>query len=498
VWISHPYRGLFRLDTHGQKVKRYGAQQGLPNDLENYVFKLNNKIVIATLKGIYEYEAKTDRFIRSPRYHAIFGERPVRYLKEDQRGNIWFVQEKSLGVADFRNKKPVLRYIPEINSKMLSGFEEIYAYDSQNVLVAAEKGFYHINYPKYLGRIRPFEAYLASVSAVGATDTTFWGGFGRSPSIQKIGYAFNSLHLTFASTNLEPVAYSYQLEGFDKEWHHWTTRNEKDYTNLPEGTYTFRLKARRSPSDESAVYELRFSIAPPWYRAWWAYGLYGLLAAALLVGLYRLLEKRQQRRQEDAQRIQQQKFETAQKQLRYEHQIALEKKAREVIQLQNERLQTDLERKNTDLATMATNLVQKKEFIQKMTEELNKLASADKGSISPPEVKKLLRSLTSDEKLDKEWEQFSIHFDKVHSGFLLLLKETYPELNTHDLKLCAYLRMNLSSKEMAKLMSISVRGVEIGRYRLRKKLNLAPKEDLFQFLLNTELTQKARESQASQ
>ena len=498
VWVSHPYRGLFRLDTRSRTVKRYGAQHGLPDDLENYVFKLKNKVVIATLKGIYEHDPKADRFVRSPQYREIFGELPLRYLKEDKLGNIWFVREKSLGVAGVNNKKPVLRYIPEINSKMLSGFEEIYAYDSRNVLVAAEKGFYHINYPNYLSHLRPFEAYLASVSAVGNTDTTFWGGFGSSPSVEKIGYAFNSLHLTFASTTLEPMEYSYQLDGFEKEWHHWTTRNEKDYTNLPEGTYTFRLKARRSPSDESAVSEFRFRIAPPWYRAWWAYGIYFLLAAALLFGLYRLLERRQQQRQEEAQRAQQQKFEIAQKQLRYEHQIALEKKAREVIQLQNERLQTDLERKNTDLATMATNLVQKKEFIQKMTEELNRLASADKGAISPPELKKLLRSLTSDEKLDKEWEQFSIHFDKVHSGFLLLLKETYPELNTHDLKLCAYLRMNLSSKEMAKLMSISVRGVEIGRYRLRKKLNLAPKEDLFQFLLNTELAQKAKESLTGQ
>lgn len=79
-----------------------------------------------------------------------------------------------------------------------------------------------------------------------------------------------------------------------------------------------------------------------------------------------------------------------------------------------------------------------------------------------------------------------MHFNKVHGNFLVILKKKFPNLNAHELKLCAYLRLNLSSKEMARLLSISVRGVEIGRYRLRKKLQLQPKEDLFQFLLSLE------------
>ena len=78
----------------------------------------------------------------------------------------------------------------------------------------------------------------------------------------------------------------------------------------------------------------------------------------------------------------------------------------------------------------------------------------------------------------------------MHSDFLINLKNTHPNLNAHELKLCAYLRMNLTSKEMAQLMSISLRGVEINRYRLRKKLQLQPKEDLFQYLLSVEATGK--------
>jgi FixJ family two-component response regulator len=117
-----------------------------------------------------------------------------------------------------------------------------------------------------------------------------------------------------------------------------------------------------------------------------------------------------------------------------------------------------------------------------MADELNKVYLPIKDQVDASEIKKILRRLNSEEKLDDEWKQFSIHFNDVHSNFLLTLKEVFPELNAHEMKLCAYLRMNLSSKEIAQLMSISVRGVEISRYRLRKKLKLQPNEDLFGFL----------------
>jgi DNA-binding CsgD family transcriptional regulator len=129
------------------------------------------------------------------------------------------------------------------------------------------------------------------------------------------------------------------------------------------------------------------------------------------------------------------------------------------------------------------NLVQKKEFILKIKDTLKHLNKNEKESLDSQELKKLLRSLAEEEKLNDEWEQFSIHFNNVHGDFLVKLSEKYPTLKAHELKLCAYLRMNLSSKEIAQLMSISVRGVEISRYRLRKKLNIPTETNLFQFLL---------------
>jgi DNA-binding CsgD family transcriptional regulator len=127
-------------------------------------------------------------------------------------------------------------------------------------------------------------------------------------------------------------------------------------------------------------------------------------------------------------------------------------------------------------------LLQKGDLLENIKDELIRIRKSS-ALTSADDVKKLIRVLKEEAKLDNEWEQFAVHFDSVHSGFLKMLKQKYPGISAHDLKLCAYLRMNLSSKEIAQLENISVRGVEISRYRLRKKLQISTETNLFDFLL---------------
>jgi DNA-binding NarL/FixJ family response regulator len=89
------------------------------------------------------------------------------------------------------------------------------------------------------------------------------------------------------------------------------------------------------------------------------------------------------------------------------------------------------------------------------------------------------------EKSDEDWSRFALYFDEVHNNYLTTLKTKFPQLSNTDLKLCAYLRLNLSSKEIAQLLNISLKGVEVSRYRLRKKLGLATEVNLHDFLLET-------------
>jgi DNA-binding CsgD family transcriptional regulator len=98
-------------------------------------------------------------------------------------------------------------------------------------------------------------------------------------------------------------------------------------------------------------------------------------------------------------------------------------------------------------------------------------------------VQRILKKVNRNIDSDKQWEVFEKHFTGVHEEFLQRLKDDYPDLSPRELKLCAYLRLNISSKEIADLMNISVRGVEISRYRLRKKLQLEHDQNLTDFIV---------------
>lgn len=490
IWVSHPYRGVYKIQLSGgiYTAKLYTKKNGLPSSLENHVYRIKNKVVIATEKGIYEYDNRADSFLVSPYYKEIFDQRSIRYLKEDPDGNIWFVQDKNLGVVDFSTLKPTIIYLPELKGKIMSGFEHVYPINSSNIFVGGEKGFYHINYEKYKLTNHALKAYISTVKTIGKNDSLLFGGYygnanedktQAGDNIPSISHRLNSLHIEFSSPLFEQqtnIEYSYYLDGFDKDWSDWSKKTEKDYTNLPAGTYEFKVKMRNNLRNESAVSTYSFVVLPPWYQTIWAYLLYVAIFVWLVYFLYRKQLKKLIRER--------QKHQEEQKQLAYLHQLELEKSEKEVVKLRNEKLEAEIEFKNSELATTAMHLVQKEEFLVKIKEELQNMNKSGKEKPDTTDLKKILRFLSEEEKLNEEWEQFSVHFNKVHSNFLIVLKDRYPDLKAHELKLCAYLRMNLSSKEIAQLMSISVRGVEISRYRLRKKLQIPTEINLFQFLFD--------------
>lgn len=450
--------------------------------------------MFATAQGIYEYDTATAKMIKAKDYIALFGDLPIRYMKEDEKENIWFVQDKMVGVADFSTGKPTIHYIPELKNKILSGFENIYPYNIKNILVGGETGFYHINYEKYRETIRPFTTYLTQVKTIGTGDSVLFGGYvfdsTENMKPMTISYKLNSVHFAYAAsflgqhTNLE---FSYYLHGFDKQWSSWSNTAGKDYTNLPAGTYTFHVKSRSSPSHESAAYQYLFTITPPWYKTIWAYTLYLLLLAAFVYALLKYQSKKHRKKLAAKRLADQLKFEEEQKQMAYQHQIELAKSEKELFHLQNEKLEAEIEHKNAELASATMNLVQKKEFILKLKAELQQLQKTAKVGDDNPELKKVLKALSEEEKLDAEWEHFSQHFNNVHGDFLTILKNKFPALKPHELRLCAYLRMNLSSKEIAPLMSISLRGVEISRCRLRKKMLLPTETNLVQVLMDLQM-----------
>ncbi|MBK6938351.1 MAG: hypothetical protein IPH18_16945 [Chitinophagaceae bacterium] len=181
---------------------------------------------------------------------------------------------------------------------------------------------------------------------------------------------------------------------------------------------------------------------------------------------------------------QRQKFEEEQRKLQYIHDLEISKTESELIALQNEKLASEITYKNSELASSAMHLAKKGELLTKVKGELSHVMKKLDNEQAINELKKMIKSLNEDENIDQEWENFTKHFDKVHGDFIIKLKEKHPSLTGNELKLCTYLRMNLSTKEIAQLMNISVRGVEISRYRLRKKLGIQQETSLFDYLIN--------------
>jgi len=155
----------------------------------------------------------------------------------------------------------------------------------------------------------------------------------------------------------------------------------------------------------------------------------------------------------------------------------------EIERLKHEQLVLEMRHKTMELANSTMYLVQKNKFLNRLKSEIRELtAKLDKES-NKHALRQIVHRIDRDIKSKQHWKLFDEYFDEVHEDFLNRLKEVHPDLTPKDLRLCAYLKMNISTKEIAPLMNISVRGVEISRYRLRKKLGLEAGANLTEYIL---------------
>ncbi|HKG67635.1 MAG TPA: triple tyrosine motif-containing protein, partial [Segetibacter sp.] len=456
IWIAQTYKGVFKINLSekgSRQLKLYTDKDGLPSSLNNRLYKIKNHIIVATEKGIYEHNERLDIFEPSAYFKNLFGKKDIRYLKEDAAGNIWFIEGKNIGVADLSGSKPVTIYFPELRGRMISDFENIYPYNKNNVFVGSDKGFYHINFEQYKKTRSDVQVKIRLVKAIGKSDTLLFGGYFGDVNelktqdktfVPEIKYAQNSLHFEYSAPVYQyqsTIQYSYRLEGFDKNWSEWSKKAEKDYTNLPAGTYVFEVRAKTNLGNASAISTYSFKVLPPWYTTVFAYIIYVLLFSLVVRLLYR--------RQQKILVKQQQQHEEEQKHLEYMCQLELEKAEKEIIALKNEKLQAEIQDKNSELASTSMHLLQRGEVLGKIKEEVMQLKKSSSSENLSEDLKKVIRTLRKDDNTHKDWEQFASHFDNVHKDFLRRLKESHPKLTPNELKLSAYLRMNLSSKEIA-------------------------------------------------
>ena len=212
---------------------------------------------------------------------------------------------------------------------------------------------------------------------------------------------------------------------------------------------------------QSGETSIDFCIKYPWYLTKWAFAIYIILLGGFIFGLYVLARKA------------------------YESRIA-EISRRKEKEMQEEQMKNDLRNKANELATSTMNIIRKNEELIDIQEGLNRaekmLRSGEKTEKVIGVIGEMRDNIDSNIRHDDDWKKFERNFDIVYDEYLTRLGNTFPELTVSDKKLCAYLKMGLSSKEIAPLLNLTFRSVEMTRYRLRKKLNLTREQNLIDFL----------------
>jgi ligand-binding sensor domain-containing protein/DNA-binding CsgD family transcriptional regulator len=497
LWASHPFRGLYRvkLSVDNKKVlsyTHYTNKNGLPSSLNNHVYCIRNQVIAATTQGVYEYNAAEDKFIVAPFYQKIFGQSRVEFLTTDSEGNIWFISNQRAGVVDFGKRSAsqsyTITYFPELAGQTVKAAQYIYPYNRENVFVGSDNGVFHLNYRQYVSAENKLNVILTTVKTIGDRDSVIFGGYftdkgkivfsQNAKQVISLTNKWNSFHFEYSSTLYAQKSneeFTYKLIGFDKEWSKWSGKTEKDYTNLPYGKYTFSVKVRNNLGAASAPVSYTFMVEPAWYQTIWAYLIY----AAFAVYLVYIGVKFQQKRLA----LQQQKHQEEQRRLSYLHSLELDRNEKEIIALQNDKLEADLSYKNKELATLTMQMVDRGKLLLNIKDELMVLIKKQNIPDASYQFRSVFRLLGDSEKNSDDWDNFALYFDEVHNNFLTILKTKFPALSSTDLKLCAYLRLNLSSKEIAQLLNISLKGVEISRYRVRKKLQITTETNLYDFLI---------------
>jgi tetratricopeptide (TPR) repeat protein len=166
--------------------------------------------------------------------------------------------------------------------------------------------------------------------------------------------------------------------------------------------------------------------------------------------------------------------------------VALE--AKETI---TRNLQTELDFKVKELTSFTLNMIQKKEILETIKKGMEEIKEHTDGE-PRAKLNKILSTINLSQRLDKDWENFKLYFEQVHQGFFDNLASNYPDLNSNDIRLCALLRLNLDTKQIASVMDIAPESAKVAKHRIRKKLGLSNTDSLHLFFSNLGQTSSMR------
>lgn len=472
--VNHEYKGLYqlKLDHKLERIIDVDKNESVSKGLHSSIIKYQDQLLYAFKYGVFNYNTETKTFVKNDVLSSFFtsADYTSGQLIRTSDDKIWLFSENGISIllpSSVKNDY-IVKHVPinHDNRKQISGYENVSLIAENKYLLGNSNGYYIIDLDKYQNPIP--EVAITEVSIKDKLNATIKSIF-KDEDLTEVAYQNNNFSFHVTSFNYDALfspKYQFKLDNYTEDWSSWQQESQFNFKNLPAGHYTFRVRSKIGQSNLSTEASFEFSVAQPFYLSNSMLALYAVLI--IMLGfivhiIYRQNYKKQKRKLQKK----------AQKELELKE---LEGK-QEIMKIKNEKLQQDVESKNRELAISTMSLVKKNEFLSGIKKDLKLLNTDD------PKLKQVLKTINKNLNSTDDWSFFEEAFNNADKDFLKKIKEKHPSLTPNDLKLCAYLRLNLSSKEIAPLFNISPRSVEVKRYRLRKKMNLDRNDSLTNYIL---------------
>lgn len=483
IWASHLYEGLYaiRLSSDFKKVEHMQVYRSLDGKHQYpiHVLMLNSRVVFADKTGLYTFDDIQKEIIPYKEMNDQLGYFSHAYRICPFRNNLyWFIRDEE--AALFRvdgNRANLIDVVPYslFKNQSVDDYQNIIPLSEKNCLFLLENGLALYSLPADKSQNNGVKLRFRSVLTTDAESSNKVFLPLSNPLVATTPYRRNNLTFSVFYPRfgrLNDVRFRYKLEGLDIVWSESNSASQKTYNYLPWGNYTFKAEARTKSGILLSATSYDFIIEPPFYWSIAARILYLILICCLLYGIYRYIRHLFQ--------VKKAKIEQAVEARRL-HEI--EQREQKIISLQNEKLEIELTIKSKELAASTISLIKKNELLASIKEELT-TQKKTLGAVYPNKYyEKLIRILNENLSSEDDWAIFQTNFDRIHENFFRNLHTNYPELTSNDLRFCAYLRLNLTSKDIAHLMNISLKGVELARYRIRKKIGIPSTKSLTEFMI---------------
>ncbi|WP_299520414.1 triple tyrosine motif-containing protein [Winogradskyella sp.] len=471
--ISHEYKGVYKVAVDSDYFQVLESNKlDIKEGPKSSIAKYKDRILYSNKEGVYAYNEKQSNFVKDSTLSELI--KGYNYLSgklvvDNSSNRLWLFSKNDIayvepGTLSYEPKTSKISIPHELrNSKV--GYENILGLNDNKYLIGTTEGYLIVDLNKLKQNSKEIKIDYISHNSLHDESIPIQLDLNQSVTL---GNKNNSILFKYSITDYNKFSskkYRYRLVGLYDNWSDWTSTPEVYFENLPHGDYAFEVMAQSSGVESNSLASYTFSIEKPWLLKPLAIVTYVLMGLALIF-LIQYFNNRYYKKQKEK------LIEKKQRELELEQ---LENQ-QQLIQFKNKNLQLDIENKNRELGTATMNLVKRNELLNKIKEELSRSKSLD-------DVKGVIRLINTNLNNTSDWKLFEEAFNNVDKDFMKRIKTIHPSITPNDLRLCAYLRLNLSSKEIAPLLNISHKSVEVKRYRLRKKMGLGHEQSLTDYIL---------------